>query len=71
MKFEYTGEDNHRSLELVAYKIMTPKELLMKGDVIDVPDKEKVVIDALNASGVFKKANNKNIKKEEKKEEDK
>lgn len=55
MKYEFIGEDNSFCIELLAYKLVPKDKYLMKGDVIDVPDNNKVVIDSLDASGVFKK----------------
>ena len=55
MKYEFIGEDNSFCIELLAYKLVPKDKYLMKGDVIDVSDNNKVVIDSLDASGVFKK----------------
>lgn len=68
MKFKFTGEDNSFCIELLAYKIVSSDEYLMKGQVIDVPDDNKIVINSLNASGVFKRVGEtkKEIKKENK-----
>lgn len=72
MKFKYTGENNHRDFELVAHKIMNPKDVLKKNMIIDVPDEYKRVIAACEASGVYEKVNATHVaKKEEKKKEDK
>lgn len=70
MKFKYIGENNTYCLELLAYNIMSKKDNLKKGQVIEVPDENSVLINALNTSGVFVKLDfNKNITKKNKKGE--
>ena len=70
MKFKYIGQDDTFCLELLAYNLMKKNECLKNGMVIDVPDDNKVVIDALDANGLFKRANVtvNRIKKKESKE---
>lgn len=70
MKFKYIGQDDTFCLELLAYNLMKKNESLKHGMVIDVPDDNKVVIDALDANGLFKRANVtvNRIKKKESKE---
>lgn len=71
MKYKFIGENNSFCLELVAYKIKSEHSYyLFSGDVITVPDDNKRVIGALDASPVFVKIKNnskKNVKKEVKK----
>ena len=68
MKFKFIGEDNSFCIELLAYKIVPKDKYLMKGDIIDVPDNNKVVINSLDASGVFVRVKeNKKVDKKEKK----
>lgn len=68
MKFKFIGEDNSFCIELLAYKIVPKDRYLMKGDIIDVPDNNKVVINSLDASGVFVRVKeNKKVDKKEKK----
>jgi hypothetical protein len=55
MKFKYVGENNTYCLELLAYNIMSKKDNLTNGQVIEVPDKNTTVINALEASGQFTK----------------
>ena len=50
MKFKYIGENNTYCLELLAYNIMSKKDNLKKGQVIEVPDENATLINALNAS---------------------
>ena len=70
MKFKYIGENNTYCLELLAYNIMGKKDNLKKGQVIEVPDENATLINALNASGVFVKLDfNKNTTKKNKKGE--
>lgn len=70
MKFKYIGENNTYCLELLAYNIMSKKDNLKKGQVIEVPDQNAVIINALNTSGVFVKLDfNKNTTKKNKKGE--
>ena len=67
MKFKFTGEDNSFCIELLAYKLVPKDKYLMKGDIIDVPNDKKVVINSLDASGVFQRV--KETKKVTKKED--
>lgn len=53
MKFKYIGQDDSFCLELIAYNIMSKGEYLKKGMIIEVPDDNKVVINALTALGTF------------------
>lgn len=70
MRFKYIGENNTYCLELLAYNIMSKKDNLKKGQVIEVPDENSVLINALNTSGVFVKLDfNKNTTKKNKKGE--
>lgn len=55
MKFKYVGENNTYCLELLAYNIMSKKDNLKNGQVIEVPEKNTTVINALEASGQFTK----------------
>ena len=76
MKYKYTGENNTFCLELVAFGIMGKGEYLKRGQIIDVPNDNTTVINALNASGLFQevkvsfnKSKNSNKKVEIKKKE--
>ena len=53
MKFKYIGESDSFCIELLAYKLMPKDKYLQKGDVIDVPDDYTVVINSLDASGLY------------------
>lgn len=55
MKFKYNGEDNCFCIELLAYKLVPKGSYLKNGQVIDVPNDNKVVINALETNGVFEK----------------
>lgn len=55
MKYKYIGQNNTFCIELVAYNIMSKKEKLMNGQVIEVPDDNLVVINSLDASGLFER----------------
>lgn len=70
MKFKYKGQDDTFCLELLAYNIMEKNQYLKNGMVIEVPDDNTLVIEALDASGLFEKVNtvSKKFKKEENKE---
>lgn len=59
MKFKYVGEDNCFCIELLAYKLVPKGSYLKNGQIIDVPDNNKLVINSLNASGVFKEVKGK------------
>lgn len=72
MKFKYTGEDNCFCIELLAYKLVPKGSYLKNGQVINVPDDNKTVVNALKTSGVFKEVKSKRkvtrkVKKEDKK----
>lgn len=67
MKFKYTGENDCFCIELLAYKLVPKDKLLQNGDVIDVPDDNDIVVNSLDASGVFHRVqDNKKSKKEDK-----
>ena len=72
MKFKYVGEDDCFCIELLAYKLVPKGSYLKNGQVINVPNDNKLVISALETSGVFKEVKNKRkvsrkVKKEDKK----
>ena len=72
MKFRYVGEDDCFCIELLAYKLVPKGSYLKNGQVIDVPDDNKLVISALETNGVFKEVKGKKkvtrkVKKEDKK----
>ena len=68
MKFKYNGQNDCFCLELMAYGLERKGEYLQKGQIIDVPDDLTVVINALDADGLFERVNEpskpKKIKKE-------
>lgn len=53
MKYKYIGESDSFCIELLAYKLMPKDKYLQKGDIIEVPDDNKVVINSLDASGLY------------------
>lgn len=55
MKFKFIGRDDSFCIELVAYGIVPKGTYMKNGDIIDVPDDKKTVIDSLDASGVFQR----------------
>ena len=59
MKFKYVGEDNCFCIELLAFKLVPKGSYLKNGQIIDVPDNNKLVINSLNASGVLKEVKGK------------
>ena len=71
MKFKYIGEDDCFCIELLAYKLVPKGSYLKKGQVIDVPDDLKDLIESLDVSGQFTRVNevkkNKKAKKGDKK----
>lgn len=67
MKYKYTGENDCFCIELIAYGIMKKGEYLKKGQILDVPDDNKPLIAALDASGVYKRINVVESKNKEKK----
>lgn len=70
MKFKYVGDDNCFCIELLAYKIVPKGSYLKKGQVIDVPDDNELVIRALETNGVFVRVqDNKKVTKKVKKED--
>lgn len=71
MKFKYIGQNNTFCIELVAYNIMSRDEKLMNGQFITVPDDNQVVIDALDASGLFVRVHEGKKVKDNKKEDKK
>ena len=77
MKFKWVGLPNVKSLDLVYNEIMEPQDTLNPGDIIEIPDDNKELIQKLKANFNYevyiepKKAGRpkKNEKKEEKEEE--
>ena len=69
MKFKYIGEDDCFCIELLAYKLVPKGSYLKNGQVIDVPNDLKDVIDSLDVSGQFVRVQD--SKKVVKKQEDK
>lgn len=55
MKFKFLGRDDSFCIELIAYNIVPKGEYLKNGQVVDVPDDNKTVIKALDASGLFQR----------------
>lgn len=67
MKFKYKGQDDAFCLELLAFNIMKKDEHLKNGMVIDVPDNNTILVDSLDANGLFERVNEvKKVKKESK-----
>ena len=66
MKFKYVGEDNCFCIELLAYKLMPKDKLLMKGDIIEVPDDNVRVIESMKMVDHFQEVKGKVNKKEKK-----
>lgn len=69
MKFKFTGESESYCLELIAYGLEKKNEYLTNGQIIDVPDNNEVLINSLNASGLFEKVTQVSKPKKVKKEE--
>ena len=68
MKFKYIGEDDCFCIELLAYKLVPKGSYLKNGQVIDVPNDLKDLIDSLDVSGQFVRVqNNRKAKKGDKK----
>jgi len=65
MKFKFIGNDESYCLELMAYGLEKKGEYLKKNQIIEVPDDAEVVINALDANGLFERYNApKKVKKE-------
>ena len=63
MKFKYIGRDDCFCIELLAYKLVPMGSYLKNGQVIDVPNDLKGVINSLQVSGLFEEVKNYNTKK--------
>lgn len=75
MKFEYIGENNCKSPDLIQLGVIKKGELLNKGDKITVSNDNKRAIIGLEVSGLFRKIedtpiNNKKNKDVEKKDKE-
>ena len=55
MKFKFIGQDESYCLELIAYGLEKKNEYLTNGQIIDVPSNNDVLINSLNASGLFER----------------
>ena len=55
MKFKYTGPNGFRCFDLAIYGVKSPKHILNKGDVFEVPETEKnqSLIRRLKVTGVY------------------
>lgn len=69
MEFEYTGQDGNIALELIVYGIMEKGEVLKKGQRIEIPDENKRLVSALDASGLFQRTPTTRKTKKKKEEE--
>ena len=75
MKFKYIGSSGQKDMDLGLYGLKKPTEILLKDEIIDVPDSEKDLINRLKINGNYelylesKKFNK--PKKEEKEEKTK
>lgn len=67
MKYKYVGEDNCFCMELLAYKLMPKDKLLMKGDIIEVPDDNVFVNKCMDGVAHFQKIQDDKVNKKEKK----
>lgn len=67
MKFKFTGQDNSFCIELLAYKLVPRDKYLQNGDIINVPNNNKLVINALDESGVFERVQDRKVTKKENK----
>lgn len=67
MKYKYVGEDNCFCIELLAYKLMPKDKLLMKGDIIEVPDDNVRVIEGMKMVDHFQEVKDNKVNKKEKK----
>ena len=67
MKYKYVGEDNCFCIELLAYKLMPKDKLLTKGDIIDVPDDNVRIIEAMKVVDHFQEVKDDKVIKKEKK----
>lgn len=65
MKFKFLGENDSFCIELLAYKLVPNDEYLKHGQIIDVPDHLDVVINSLDASGLFTRIQDKKVTKKE------
>ena len=50
MKFKWVGLPNVKSLDLVYNEIMEPQDTLNPGDIIEIPDDNKELIQKLKAN---------------------
>lgn len=53
MQFKWNGANGVKDLDLVLYHILTPKDVLMKGDVITIPDTETELIKRIKFNGNY------------------
>ena len=67
IKYKYTGEDNCFCIELLAYKLVPMGSYLKKGQIVEVPKDLDVVVNSLDASGLFHRVQDNKIKTKDKK----
>lgn len=63
MKFKYIGEDDCFCIELLAHRLVPKGSYLKNGQVVDVPDDLKNIIESLDVSGVFQRVEDKKVTK--------
>ena len=72
MKFKYIGQSGIKDLDLVVFKIKKPDEIICNGDIIEIPDAEKELINRIQVNGNYEVYNEpKKFVKPKKDKEDK
>jgi len=73
MKFKYVGQLPIKDADLVFAGIYKPKDIIKNGDVFEVPDDDKLLVQRVSISGVYEPVEEKKVikpKKEIKKEKE-
>ena len=53
MKFKYVGQSGVKDLDLVVFKIKKATAIINNGDIIEIPDSEKELINRIQVNGNY------------------
>ena len=53
MKFKFIGQSGTKDLDLVIYNIKSPRDVLINGDIIEIPDGLSQLIQRIKINGNY------------------
>ena len=69
MKFKFIGQSGTKDLDLAIYGIKSPSDILLNGEIIEIPDDNKDLIQRITINGNYEEY--KELKKFKKPQKDK